>query len=169
LKGELIALLSSDEKIPNQLSQTASLLLHHLTGEQLLSFTHDPNWFSLNVQIPIQLLNEEKTEAKVKWEMKKAPDGSLDPTFCRLLFHVHLTNLKETILQMVIQDRYVSCTLYTEGKTSMDPLASSFYEDMKQRLHELSFKLVGFHHRKESLHELKKQFVTQPSQMDVTI
>lgn len=169
LKGELITLLGLGDKLPNGLTQTASHLLHHITGEQLLSLTHDPNWFSLNAQIPIQLPNEKKTEAKVKWEIKKAPDGSLDPAFCRLLFHVYLTNLKETILQMVIQDRYVSCTLYTEGKMSIDPLASTIYDDMKQRLQELSFNLVGFHHRKESLHEIKKQFVSRASQMDVTI
>jgi hypothetical protein len=82
---------------------------------------------------------------------------------------MYLTNLKETILQMVIQDRYVSCTLYTEDKMSIDPLASTVYDDMKKRLQELSFNLVGFHHRKESLHEIKKQFVSRASQMDVTI
>jgi hypothetical protein len=169
LKGELLSLLTTGDRVPSEVTRTAAQLLHHLTGEQLLSLTHDPNWFSLNVQVPVLFPDEKKTEAMVKWEIKKAPDGSLDPSFCRLIFHVDLTNLKETILQMVIQDRQVSCTLYTEGSASFDPLSSSLYYDMKQRLHNLSFNLVGFHHRPESLQSAKKQLFYQISQMDVSI
>ncbi|HSU79156.1 MAG TPA: hypothetical protein VLK78_01965 [Candidatus Angelobacter sp.] len=169
LKGELVSLLSRSENVPNDVTQAATHLLHHLTGEQLLSLTHDPNWFSLNVQIPILLQDETRTDAKVKWEIKKAPDGGFDPTFCRLVFHVHLTNLKETILQMVVQDRQVSCTLYTEGSALIDPGTSSLYDEMKQRLHSLSFNLIGFYHREESLQAVKKQLFYQASQMDVSI
>jgi hypothetical protein len=169
LKGELITLLSTGDRMPNEVTQTATQLLNHLTGEQLMSLTHDPNWYSLNVQVPIQLPDEKRTEAKVKWEIKKAPDGSFDPNFCRLIFHVHLSNLKETILQMVIQDRQVSCTLYTEGSPSFDLSSTSFYNDMKKRLHNLSFNLVGFYHRPDSVQTAKKKLFYQSPQMDVSI
>lgn len=166
LKGELLSFLQANQSVND--SHPAQQLLHHLTGQQLLSLTHDPEWLSLNVQVPI-FQNGERNEARVKWEIKKTPEGSFDAHFCRLIFHVHLSQLHETILQMVIQDRSITCSLYTEtiqGKQLLDP---AILEEIKTRLKGLNYNLLGFHHRTEEVQEVAHKLFHQTPQMDVSI
>ncbi len=171
LKGALLSFLNSQQGVGH--SSTGSLhvadqLLHQITGQQLLSLTHNPEWLSFNVQIPI-FNQEQASEAKVKWEIKKTPDGAFDPEFCRLVFHVNLTHLKETVLQMVIQNRALTCTLYTEQSPSNNLLASQTFSEMKERLHALNYELISFQHRKEPVQGVVEKLFYQTTQMDVTI
>lgn len=169
LKGQLLTFLQTMSVSGQILDQhPAQQLLHHLTGQQLLSLTHDPEWLSLNVQVPIYQ-DGQRTEVRVKWEIKKTPDGQFDAHFCRLVFHLNLSQLHETVLQMVVQERAMTCSLYTEKGHGLQVIPPEAFEEMKARLKQMDYELVGFHHRSEDVKEMTQKLFYQTPQMDVRL
>ncbi|WP_227935793.1 hypothetical protein [Alkalihalobacillus deserti] len=111
LKGLLLSLQQQDlpQTIKDQVNQT----LLRITGQQLLLQEQTGPFHHMLFQLPIAL-GSYQTELTMQWQGKKNEEGELDPTFCRVLFYLTLERLQETVIDLQIQNRVVTVTVYNE-------------------------------------------------------
>lgn len=117
IKPILLSLLKED--LPTQMKQLIQDTVHRLTGQQLL-MKQDDQMMQLLFQIPLpeQLGNE---DAILQFQSKNK-DGQIDTDFCRILFYLQLHKLKETVVDVQIQNRIVAVNVYNEKHISNETL-----------------------------------------------
>lgn len=114
-------------------------VLNRITGQQLISISQDAPVSNYAVVVPIKLLDME-TDLTIQWEGKKQSDGLIDPDHCRILFYIHLQLLKETIVDVQIQNRIVSLHIYNENEKPVEilkqfqPLLSNTLKEKQYQL-----------------------------------
>lgn len=101
------------------INDRANQLLHFINGMQIQSVNDGPNFLQASIQIPGEKMNL-NNDLQLEFEGKKTESGKIDPAYCRILFYLHLTNLKETIVDMNIQKRSVAVTIFNENPTILD-------------------------------------------------
>ena len=72
---------------------------------------------------------------------KKKTDGTIDPAYCRILFYLELESLKETIIDMGVQNRVVNVSITHEHPDRLEMLATPFIAVLKRNLEEIDYKL----------------------------
>jgi hypothetical protein len=112
--------------------------IHRLTAQQLLSQEYGTIQH-IFLQIPLRL-GEQLTDVTVQWHGKKRKNGEIDPNYCRILFYLQLEFLKETIIDVHIQNRVVNISIMTE-MTSLQPIISAMQPMLKENLEKLRYKL----------------------------
>ncbi|KGX93330.1 hypothetical protein N781_12295 [Pontibacillus halophilus JSM 076056 = DSM 19796] len=115
-------------------------LLHQVTGMQL-SLQEQHVSTHMHVQFPGEWLGlTEDVEFDV--EGRKKEDGTIDPDYCHILFYLHLDQLKETVVDMHVQNRTVRLNIYVSNEApsqQIEPLK----ETLKNGLHDLGYTLSG--------------------------
>src|SRR5699024_3224649 len=112
LKGLLLQIIHQNNEGP--ISDQSVRLLHSINGLQLQSVSELNNILYAHLQIPaekIGLVNE----LELKFEGKKK-NGKIDTDHCRIHFYLELSHLKETIIDMNVQNRSVTVTVYNDMK-----------------------------------------------------
>ncbi|TFE02741.1 hypothetical protein [Jeotgalibacillus salarius] len=147
LKAQLVSLLSM-QGINTQVRESAEQVLNRLNGMQLLSAENGPQQ-QLIMQFPIQL-GAQHTDVMMKLNGRKKSDGTLDPEHVRVLFYITLSELKESIIDMNVQNSVVSLDIYNENE-HLNQLAKPFVPALKTALQEAgySFSSVKFHSTRE--------------------
>jgi hypothetical protein len=112
--------------------------IYRLTAQQLLSQEHGPIQH-IFLQIPLRL-GEQLTDVTVQWHGKKRENGQMDPNYCRILFYLQLPFLKETIIDVQIQNRVVNISIVTE-MMGLEPLVTAMQPMLKENLEKLRYKL----------------------------
>ncbi|WP_052659469.1 hypothetical protein [Bacillus alveayuensis] len=112
--------------------------IHRLTAQQLLSQEHGPIQH-IFLQIPWKF-GEQLTDVTVQWHGKKQKNGQIDPNYCRILFYLQLSFLKETLIDVHIQNRIVNISIMTET-TGLQPIITAMQPMLKESLERLSYKL----------------------------
>jgi hypothetical protein len=112
--------------------------IHRLTAQQLLSQEHGPIQH-IFLQIPLRL-GEQLTDVTVQWHGKKRENGEIDPNYCRILFYLQLEFLKETIIDVHIQNRVVNVSIMTE-MMGLEPIITAMQPMLKENLEKLRYKL----------------------------
>ncbi|SDY72865.1 hypothetical protein SAMN05421736_103147 [Evansella caseinilytica] len=98
----------------DQLRESAEFILQRLTAFQLLSSdTHGPMQ-QLIVQLPVSF-GETLRDVTLQWEGRRQKNGQFDEDHCRILFYLQLETLKETVIDVQIQKRVVSLTIYNDS------------------------------------------------------
>jgi hypothetical protein len=113
-------------------------IIHRLTAQQLLSQEHGPIQH-IFLQIPLRF-GEQLTDVTVQWHGKKRENGQIDPNYCRILFYLQLQFLKETIIDVHIQNRVVNISIMTE-MMGLEPLITAMQPILKENLEKLRYKL----------------------------
>lgn len=136
LKPLLLTLLK--ENIPNQAKQLVQDTIQRLTGQQLL-MKHDEQMLQFLMQFPLpkQLGNE---DALLQFQSKNK-QGQIDTDFCRILFYLQLKKLRETVVDVHIQNRVIAISVYNEihiSKQTLDPLISMLKQTLEQHEYTLS-------------------------------
>ncbi|MCM3110170.1 hypothetical protein [Lederbergia lenta] len=120
----------------------AEQLLMRFNGQQLLSFENGPVQQIL-YEIPIQL-GKYQTELTMQWEGKRTSDGQIDPDFCRIIFYLELEHLKETVVEMQVQNRVVTVNIINESP-GIKSIAESLVPTLKTGLEQMKYQLSAVH------------------------
>lgn len=81
-------------------------------------------------------------DATLEWNGRMKEDGKIDSDFARIMFYLQLDTLKETVVDMQVQNRVVSITLYNDDK-DLVPVVDKFKEILKQGLSAVGYQLSG--------------------------
>ncbi|MUK89931.1 hypothetical protein GMD78_16290 [Ornithinibacillus sp. L9] len=149
IKSMLIQLVQQ----PDVGSQEASnKLLHFINGMQLQSVHESNNFLQANLLIPAEKLGL-GNDMQLEFEGKKTESGEINPDYCRILFYLELANLKDTVIDMNIQNRTVSITVVNDHEdiskqaNALKPLLKKGLEELEYKLSTITFK--SFQHMKD--------------------
>ncbi|WP_198154974.1 hypothetical protein [Salisediminibacterium beveridgei] len=113
LKGQLMQFLQQNQSLPQAVQQQAEFLLSRLTGYQLMSMDQQGPTQHLLFQVPVKM-GDVFQDMTLQWDGRKKSDGTIDENHCRILFYLHLTELDETVIDVQIQKRVVSITVFND-------------------------------------------------------
>ena len=128
------------EDTPIQLKNQAEAILTRLFAFQLLSQETGPlqNVF---MQIPVPFA-ELKSDLTLQWTGRKQEDGKIDSAYCRIVFYLELSHLKQTVIDMNIQKRIISLKIWTEEEKETNRVAISLLPILKKNLEEKGYQLT---------------------------
>ncbi|WP_221564249.1 hypothetical protein [Alkalihalobacillus sp. TS-13] len=137
LKSALLELLS--QELPGSIKDRAEVLLHRLTGQQLLHLSENQTITSLFYQFPIHF-KEWESDVMMRWDMKRESSGDVDEDFSRILFYLDLQFLNETIVDMNVQNRIISVKIINENDY-LKHFISKLKPQLKGALEKIDYKL----------------------------
>lgn len=139
LKGLLLQV--QQQQLSSVLQEKVSFIVNRITAQQLLSTSQDGLIANFSVIIPVRLF-EKETDLTIQWQGKKERDGKLNPDHCRILFYIQLETLKETIVDVQIQNRIVSLHVIND-RTKPLQLISIFQPFLKEALEKHNYQLTS--------------------------
>ena len=139
LKPQLVELLQN-HSISAPLRDGAELLLGRMNGLQILSSENGPQ-HQLLMQVPLEFLGK-KMDATLEWNGRMKENGKIDSDFARIMFYLQLDALKETVVDMQVQNRVVSISLFNHDPR-LEAIAKIFKESLKEGLSSVGYKLSG--------------------------
>ncbi|MGE8204099.1 hypothetical protein ACQKP0_06000 [Heyndrickxia sp. NPDC080065] len=135
IKPLLLKYIQEDPKSIES-KEVAEQLINKWNGQQLLSAPTNPIQH-LVYQLPLQLFGYQ-TELSLQWSGKRLDDGKIDPNYCHVLFYLELEHLKETIIDMKVQNRIVSIKIININE-QLQAISHSFIPKLKEGLKELNY------------------------------
>lgn len=126
VKPQLLSLLQ-DAQLPPALRESAELLMARMNGMQLLS-GENGHQHQLIMQLPLEFFGRQM-DATLQWNGRMGKDGKIDANFARILFYLNMESLHETVIDMQVQNRVVTITVFND-----DPQLSMLAEPLKQSL-----------------------------------
>ncbi|WP_078430701.1 hypothetical protein [Alkalihalobacterium alkalinitrilicum] len=126
-------------QLSKEMKEKVGLVLHRLTGQQLLAQEQQGPIQQTVLQIPLQL-GDWQTEMTVQWEGRKSTNGKIDPDHCRILFYLNLTQLQETIIDVHIQKKVLSVQVFNEHEKP-NGLIHALLPLLKKKLSEMGYTL----------------------------
>ncbi|WP_413381712.1 hypothetical protein [Alkalihalobacillus sp. 1P02AB] len=147
-----ILLKARGEEHPSQVQTSISRLISHLTGIQMLAAIEqqDLNINHLIMSYPV-LIGKEQWNLDLQWQGKRLEDGSLDPEHCRILFYLELKALEETIVDVQVQSKNVTMTIYNDHKKP-NHLISLLIPSLKERFAQFGYQLQTFYWKQNLEH-----------------
>lgn len=137
LKPLLMKLLQDD--LPMDVKNLAEQTIQRITAQQILAQENGPLQ-QLLLQIPLTM-GTHQTDLTMQWTGRRKTDGTIDPAYCRILFYLELESLKETIIDMGVQNRVVNVSITHEHPDRLEMLATPFIAVLKRNLEEIDYKL----------------------------
>lgn len=139
LKPQLLALLQN-QTITEPLKETAEMIVSRLNGMQILSGENGPQ-YQLLMQVPLDFLGK-RMDASLQWNGRMKEDGKIDSDYARVMFYLDLASLKETVIDMQVQNRVITINIFNEDD-AIFPYAEPFKEALKTGLSSLNYQLSG--------------------------
>lgn len=159
LKGQLLQFLQAQPNQPTQTLQQAEFLLQRLTGFQLMSQEQHPVQHLL-FQVPFKS-GEHYSDITMQWEGKRTKDGQLDEDHCRIMFYLELSSLRDTMIDVQIQNRVVSLTIFNDAEKP-EMIQEMFEPILKKRLEEMSYKLSSVRWKRPDSLPADKKITADP-------
>ncbi len=113
-------------------------LLHFINGMQLQSIQESPHLFQALLQLPGDKFGA-FNDITMQFEGQKMKDGKLNPEFCRILFVLNLANIDDTIIDMHVQKRMISMTIFNDKVTGQS--ITLLEKPLRNNLESLNFQL----------------------------
>jgi hypothetical protein len=150
LKALILDFLKENPSGP--LKDTSEGLLNKITGIQLLSQEIGPTQQYV-VNMPFSLWNQ-TVDLTIQWSGRKQENGQIDPAYCRVLFYLDLQNLKETIVDVQVQNRILNMTIFND-MANLKELSSPFIDKLKENLLVNGYTLSKIHFMNTQEHQQK--------------
>lgn len=131
------------------INELADQVLNRVTAQQLMSHDTGPIQ-QLFMQIP---LPDHQSDLTVEWSGRRTKDGHIDPNYCRILFYLDLAQLKETVVDMQIQNRIVKVSVFNQYATILEQAAHPFVTLLRDKLEQQEYKLSGVVFEEENQRE----------------
>ena len=151
IKSLLIHVLNEERAPLENLQQ----LVHHINGLQLQT-REENNLLQAYLQLPGAKLGLPE-DLFMQFESRKTKDDQIDTEFCRILFFLQLHHLKETIIDMNIQKRVISLTIYNEFSERLPNQIEPLRELLNSGLERLDYKLSNVRFKPLQDEPLKQQ------------
>jgi hypothetical protein len=107
----------------------------------------------------------QQSDITLQWSGKKTKAGQIDPDFCRILFHLDLQSLEQTVIDMQVQNRVVHLSVIND-KQGIEPIVKALAPMLKEKLesngYTLSFVKVN------PTFDKKQAGVAQPNPMNLS-
>lgn len=131
------------------INELADQVLNRVTAQQLMSHDAGPIQ-QLFMQIP---LPDHQSDLTVEWSGRRTKDGHIDPNYCRILFYLDLAQLKETVVDMQIQNRIVKVSVFNQYAKILEQAAHPFVTLLRDKLEQQEYKLSGVVFEEENQRE----------------
>ncbi|MBN8191480.1 hypothetical protein JI667_04890 [Bacillus sp. NTK074B] len=136
LKEHLIGLsLNHPASDIRQLADDIVLKMNH---QVLQSQDHSP-FLTIVQQFPLYLFGR-NTDITLQWTGKEKEKGVIDGDYCRVLFYLNLEGINETLIDMQVQNRVISLTIWNDHPR-IETLSQSFIPELKEGLDKLDYQL----------------------------
>jgi hypothetical protein len=139
-------------------------LLNRLTGMQLISQDSIGSMMQMVLQLPFSF-GEKQSDITLQWSGRKTKTGQIDPDFCRVLFHLELQSLEQTVIDMQVQNKVVHLSVINDKK-EIEPIVKALTPMLKEKLesngYTLSFVKVN------PTFDKKQAGVAQPNLMNLS-
>ncbi|MFJ9385003.1 hypothetical protein ACIROD_14835 [Peribacillus sp. NPDC101481] len=139
LKPLLLKLLN--EQIPASMKEMAEQILNRITAQQILSQENGPIQ-NLLLTVPLNL-GSAQTDLTLQWSGRKTKDGKIDPDYCRVLFYLELERLKETVIDMQVQNRIIKVTVINGNGAVLEEAAGQYLDILRENLEKMDYRLSG--------------------------
>ncbi|MCP1144027.1 hypothetical protein [Lysinibacillus endophyticus] len=126
LKPQLLSLIQ-DSAVSATVKEAAEGILSRLNGMQLHS-VENGHQHQIVTQIPLHFFGK-NTDATVQWNGRMGKDGKISSDFVRILFYLNMEALKETMVDMQVQNRIVTINVFNE-----DPYLENYAKHLKEAL-----------------------------------
>jgi hypothetical protein len=159
VKQEMLKLMS--ETIPAPIREAAEQIVGRLNAQHILSAESGPLQ-QLVMQVPVQFAAFQG-DVTIKWSGKKKPDGKVDADYCRVLFYVDMPNLKNTVIDMQVQNRIIHLNIIADAApSSLKQMSMSTMNSLKESLEEQGYRLSGVQFKQPSEEEAARRHGTKP-------
>lgn len=111
LKPQLHTLLQETNMTP-QLKEAAEMLMTRMNGMQLSS-GENGHQHQLIMQVPLEFFGK-RMDATLQWNGRMKDDGKIDANYARVLFYLQMASMQETVIDMQVQNRVVTVTVFNE-------------------------------------------------------
>lgn len=157
IKGQLLQLIQQND---TSLGERAQQVVHFINGLQIHSVHETNHFIQASIQVPGERIGL-NSDLYMDFESRKTEDGKIDPNYCRILFFLNLASLKDTVIDMHVQKRLVTLTVYNDHE--IEHLSRPFYKPLRDGLEKLDYQLSTI--RFKRLIERTKQTTEATSQM----
>ncbi|MBS4193967.1 hypothetical protein [Lederbergia citri] len=113
-------------------------LLFRMNGYQLVSSDNGPIHHLL-FEFPIKL-GQFQSEILMQWSGKRTSEGKINSDYCRVIFYLDLEHLKETVVDMNVQNRIVTVNIVNSSNI-LQKLSESLLPDVANGLKEIGYHL----------------------------
>ncbi|MEK5339210.1 hypothetical protein NSQ19_05550 [Weizmannia sp. FSL W8-1119] len=116
----------------------ADEIVQKLNGQQLLSL---PGGAVQHIWMEIPLsFARFQTNAVVQWSGRRKKDGKIDSNYCKIIFYLNLQFMKETLVEMNVQNRIVSIRI-SSLKKGLQEAVKPFLPALKEGLSKTGYTL----------------------------
>lgn len=128
---KLLLLSASRKQSDPAVKEKIDQLISKLNGQTLLSADHG---FTLNhfMQLPLHY-GDFQSDLNIEWTGRKNDKGEIDPDYCRILFYLNMNVLKDVMIDLHIQNRIVTVTIYNQS-IPFHALLRKHADALKQKL-----------------------------------
>jgi hypothetical protein len=130
-----LMLHQSNEQIRQEAKQIANILY----GTQL-TLVEENEWLQFSVQIPGIWFGLKK-DIIMDMEGKKGNKDHIDASYCRIMFYLELEHLREIIVDMMVQNKIVSLSIYHDEPHVLNPIVEKIKPILKAHLQEKQYPL----------------------------
>jgi len=136
-----IALKALNSNLPEGIKHSIEQLITKITAGQLTMVHQNGPEYNYSTVIPI-FLNNWSTDLSIQWTGKESSSHSkeIQSNHCHILFFLELETLKETMVDVSIQNRVVNVTIFNNNP-ALNALISSTQQMVKESLAKHDFQL----------------------------
>ncbi|WP_088069423.1 hypothetical protein [Gottfriedia luciferensis] len=129
-----IALRALNSPIPEAFKEPIEQLITKITAQQITSIHQNGPQYHLSTSIPINL-NNWSTDLLIQWSGKEdqSNQNQIQSNYCHVLFFLELETLKETMVDVSIQNRVVNVTIFN-NKEGLNDIVSNAQQIIKDGL-----------------------------------
>ena len=153
LKPQLLALMQ-DPSISAAVRESAEQFVIRMNGPLLTSGENGVQ-HQLVMQVPLEFFGK-RIDATLQWNGRMKDDGKIDADFARILFYLDLHSLNKTVIDMQVQNRVVTVTVFNADRT-IQTIGKPIEDKLKQGLESVGYKLSGV---------FFKEFAEEPKKME---
>jgi hypothetical protein len=139
-------------------------LLNRLTGMQLISQDSIGPMLQMVLQLPFSF-GGKQSDITLQWSGRKTNSGQIDPDFCRILFHLELQSLEQTVIDMQVQNKVVHLSVIND-KHEIEPIVRALTPTLKEKLESNGYMLSFV--KVNPTFEKKQIGVSQPNPMNLS-
>lgn len=108
-------------------------------NHQVLQSQESSPFLTIVQQFPFSLYGQ-STDITLQWTGKEKEKGVIDGDYCRVLFYLELDIMKETLIDMQVQNRVVSLTVWNDHPNA-ERMSRSFIPILKEGMEKLDYQL----------------------------
>ena len=151
LKPQLLNLLQNHALNP-AMRDAAETVVMRMNGPMLQSGENGVQ-HQLIMQVPLDFFGK-RIDTTLEWNGRKTEDGKIDSDYARIMFYLELEAINKTVIDMQVQNRVVSITIFNENE-SLKTLGVPLQSKLKEGLENAGYKLSGVFFKKFEEQEQK--------------